>query len=105
MISITLILLPDIKKKKNDEKYLIFVSTKENESVLSEIRSEIERINGRENVFHDKNYRNIGINAKDDLRLKESLKFLILIVNINLVLQADNKLYPPIHLDECFYEL
>ena len=76
---------------------MIFVSTKEYESVLSEIRSEIERINGRENVFHDKNYRNIGINAKDDLRLKESLKFLILIVNINLILQADNKLYPPIH--------
>ena len=91
--------------KKNDEKYLIFVSTKEYESVLSEIRSEIERINGREKVFHDKNYRNIGINPKDDLRLKESLKFLILIVNVNLILQADNKLYPPIYLDECFHEL
>ena len=37
--------------------------------------------------------------------LKESLKFLTLTVNINLVLQANNKLYPQIYLDECFYEL
>ena len=37
--------------------------------------------------------------------LKKSLKFLTLTVNINLVLQANNKLYPQIYLDECFYEL
>ena len=36
--------------------------------------------------------------------MKESLKFLALIVNINLILQTDNKLYPKIYLDECFYE-
>ena len=41
--------------KKNDEKYLIFDSTKEYESVWSEIRSEIKRINGREKVFYEKN--------------------------------------------------
>ena len=52
-----------------------------------------------------KNYRKIDINTEDDLPLKESLKFLTLIVNINLVLQANNKLYPQIYLDECFYEL
>ena len=32
----------------------------------------------------------------------EPLKFLTLIVNINLVLQVDNKLYPQIYLNECF---
>ena len=92
-------------KEKNDEKYLIFDLTKEYEKVWSGIRSEIERINGGKKVFYEKNYRNIGINTEDDLPLKESLKFLALIVNINLVLQTDNKLYPQIYLDECIYEL
>ena len=92
-------------KEKNDEKYLILDSTKEYESVWSEIRSEIKRINGGEKVFYEKNYRKIGINTEDDLPLKKSLKFLTVIVNINLVVQADNKLFTQIYLDECFYEL
>ena len=80
-------------------------STKEYERVWSEIRSEIKRINGGEKVFYENNYHKIEINTKDDLLLKESLKFLTLIVNINLILQADNKLYPQIYLEECFDEL
>ena len=92
-------------KEKNDDKYLILVSTKEYESVWSEIKSEIKRINGGEEVFYEKSYCKVGINTEDDLPLKKSLKFLTLTVNINLVLQANNKLYPQIYLDECFYEL
>ena len=80
-------------------------STKEYERIWSKIKSEIKRINGGKKVFYEKNYRKIDINTEDDLPLKESLKFLTLIVNINLVLQANNKLYPQIYLDECFYEL
>ena len=99
-----MILLQDILKKKNDEKYLILDSTREYERVWSEIRSEIKRINAGKNAFYEKNYRKIGIITEDDLPLKESLKYLTLIVNINLVLQAGNKLYPQIYLDECFYE-
>ena len=91
-------------KEKNDEKYLILDSTKEYESVWSEIRSEIKRSNVGEKVFYEKNCK-IGINTEDDLPLKESLKFLTLTININLILQADNKLYPQMYLDECFYEL
>ena len=91
--------------KKNDEKYLILDSTKEYERVWSETRSEIKRVNGGKKVFYEKNYRKIDINTENDLPLKESLKFLTLIVNINLILQADNKLYPQIYLDECFYEI
>ena len=92
-------------KEKNDEKYLILDSTKEYESVWSEIRSEIKRINGGEKVLYEKNYCKIAINTEDDLPLKESLKFLTLIININLVLQTDNKLYSQIYLIEGFYEL
>ena len=92
-------------KETNDEKYLILHSTKEYESAWSEIRSEIKRTNGGEKFFYEKNYYKIGISTEDDLPLKESLKFLTLIVNINSILQVDNKLYPQIYLDGCFYEL
>ena len=80
--------------KKNDEKYLILDSTKEYESVWSEIKSEIKRINGGEEVFYEKSYCKVSINTEDDLPLKESLKFLTLTVNINLIFRVDNKLYP-----------
>ena len=80
-------------------------STKEYERIWSKIKSEIKRINGGKKVFYEKNYHKIDINTEDDLPLKESLEFLTLIVNINLVLQANDKLYPQIYLDECFCEL
>ena len=92
-------------KEKNDEKCLILDSTKEYESVWSEIKSEIKRINGGEEDFYEKSYCKVCINTKDDLPLKESLKFLTRIANINLVLQANNQLYPQIYLNECFHEL
>ena len=92
-------------KEKNDDKYLILDSTKEYESVWSEIRSEIKRINGGKEVFYEKSYCKVGINTEDNLPLKKSLKFLTLTVNINLVFWVDNKLYPQIYLNECFYEL
>ena len=91
-------------KEKNDDKYLILDSTKEYESVWSEIRSEIKRINGGKEVFYEKSYCKVGINTKDDLFLNKSLKSLTLTVNISLILQADNKLFPQIYLDECFYK-
>ena len=52
-----------------------------------------------------KNYCKIRINTEDDLSLSESLNFLSLVKNINLVLQTDNKLYPQIYLHECFFRL
>ena len=84
---------------------MILDSTKEYESAWSEIRSEIKRINGGKEVFYEKSYCKVGINTEDDLPLKKSLKFLTLTVNINLVIRVDNKLYPQIYLNECFYEL
>ena len=92
-------------KEKNDEKYLILESTKEYERLWSGIRSEIERINDGKKAFYELNYLNIGINTEDDQPMKELLKFLTLRININLVLQANNKLYQQLYLDECFYEL
>ena len=92
-------------KEKNDEKYLILDLTKEYERIWCEIKSEIKRINGGKKVLYEKSYRKIDINTEDDFPLKESLRLLTLIVNIDWVLQMENKLYPQIYLDECFYEL
>ena len=69
------------------------------------INQKLKKLMVEKKFFTKKNYCKIGINTEDDLPLKESLKFLTLIVNINLVLGVDNKLYPQIYLDECFYEL
>ena len=80
-------------------------STKKYERVWSGIRSQIERINGGKKSFYEKNYRNIGINTEDDLPMKESIEFLTLIININSILQVNNKLYPQLYLDKCFYKL
>ena len=55
--------------------------------------------------FMKKSYCKVCINTEDDLLLKESLRFLTLTVNTNLVLQANNKLHPQIYLNECYYEL
>ena len=43
-------------KEKTDEKYSILDSTKEYESVLSENKPEIKRINGGEEVFYEKSF-------------------------------------------------
>ena len=46
-------------EEKNDEKYLILDSTKKYEEVFSGIISKIKTINGREELFYEKNYARI----------------------------------------------
>ena len=92
-------------KEKNDEKYLILDLTDKYEEVLPGIRSEIETLNGRKELFYKKNYAKIGINTDDDSPLNKPLKFATLTIIIRCVLQEGEKLYPQIYLDECLYEL
>ena len=70
-----------------------------------ELGQKLKELMMEKKAFYELNYRNIGINTEDDQPRKESLKFLTLRININLVLQANNKLYQQLYLDECFYEL
>ena len=70
-----------------------------------ELDQKLKELMVEKKFYYEKNYRNIGINTEDDLPMKESLECLTLIININLVLQANNKLYPQLYIDECFYEL
>ena len=92
-------------KKKNSEEYLIIDSTDKYEEVWSGIRSEIETINGRKEMFYEKNYARIGINTVDNLPLNKPLKFSTLTIIIRRVFQEGEKLYPQIYLDKCLYEL
>ena len=52
-------------KKENDEKYFILDSTEKYKEVLSEIKSEIETINGGEKMYYEKNYGRIAVNTDD----------------------------------------
>ena len=82
-----------------------FLIQQENMKVSGQKLSQILRELMVEKVFDEKSYCKVSINTEEDLPLKKSLKFLTLTVNVNLVLQANQKLYPQIYLNECFYEL
>ena len=83
-------------KEDNDEKYLILDSTEKYEEVLSEIKAEIETINGGEKMYYEKD---------DDILLNKKIRFSSLIIIIRCIFQNDKKLCPQIYLDECLYEL
>ena len=54
-------------KEKYGEKYLIIDSTEKYEEVFSGIKSKIETINSRKEMFYEKNYSRIGVNTDDYL--------------------------------------
>ena len=87
-------------KEKSSEKYLILDSTEKYEEVFSEIISEMKTLNGRKELFYEKNYARIGINTDDNLPLKKQLKFPTLSATIRYVLQNGEKLYAQIYLNE-----
>ena len=47
----------------------------------------------------------IEFNSDDDLPLNKQLKFINLTIIIRTVFEEDDKYYPQIFLDECFYEV
>ena len=92
-------------KEKYDEKYLVLDSTEKYNEVFSEIKKEIEMINGGKELVYEKNYARIGVNTDDDIPLNKQLKFPTLTIIIRCVFQEGGKLYPQIYLDECLYKL
>ena len=92
-------------KEKNWEKSLIIDSTEKYEEVFSGIISELKTLNGGKELFYEKKYARIGVNADDDLPLNKPLKFPTFTIVIRCVLQKGEKLYPQTYLDECLCEL
>ena len=69
-----------------------------------ELKTEIETINDRKELFYEKNYARIVVNTDEDMPLNKPLKFPILTIVIRCVFQEGEKLYPQIYLDECLYK-
>ena len=52
-------------KEKHGKKYLVLDPTKKYDEVFSEIKKEIETINGGKKLFYEKNHAKIKINTYD----------------------------------------
>ena len=91
-------------KEKYGEKYSILDSTEKYDEVFSEIKKQIETINGGKELFYEKNYAKTGVNTDDDATLNKPLKFPTLTIIIRCVFQEGEKLYPQVCLDECLYK-
>ena len=91
--------------EKNGEKYLILNTIDKYEEVFSEIKSEIEIINGGEKMYYEKHYAKAGVNTSDDIPLNKKLKFPTLTIIIRCVFQNGKKLCPQVYLYEWLYEL
>ena len=74
-------------KEINGEKYLILDPLEKYEEVFSGIKSEIETINGGEEMYYEKNYDKTGVNTDENIPLNKKLKFLSLIIIIRCVFQ------------------
>ena len=74
------------------------------EEVFSEIKSEIETINGRKEMFYKENYARIGVNTGDNIPLNKRLKFPTLTIIIKCVLQNGKTLYSQTYLEKCLCE-
>ena len=68
-------------KERDSKKYLVLDSTEKYEEVFPGIKKEVETINGGKELFYEKNYSKIDVNA-DDVPLYKPLKFQILLIVI-----------------------
>ena len=103
----------DILKRKNGNKYLIFVdSVDENKEVLKKyekvwdgIKNKIKTINGGKKNDYGKDCMKIKFNSDNDLPLNKLLKFHAMTIIIRSVFEEYGQLYPQLFLDDALYEL
>ena len=69
----------------------------------NEIKTLSEKINSKSGEY-GKDFTKIKLNSDDSLTLNKILKLRNLPISVRSVFQEDNKCYPQIVLDECFYE-
>ena len=98
-------------EEENGNKYFNIASTDSNNEVLkkyaevsSGIKNQIKNINDGRSGEYGKDYMKIKCNSDDTLPLNKILKFCILTIIIKSVFEKDDKYYPDIFLDDCFYE-
>ena len=103
--------------ENNTNKYLLFDqaelhSTDEKKEILKNytelwdgIKNEIETINGGKIGEYDKDFMKIKFSSDDDLLLNNPLKFPTMTAVVRSVFEENDKYYPQVYLDECFYGL
>ena len=79
-------------KEENGEKYLILDTIEKYEEAFPGIKSEIETINGGEEVYYEKHYEKARVNTDDDIPLHKKLRFPSLRIIIRCIFQNGNKL-------------
>ena len=95
----------------NENKYLIFDSTDENEELLKKCNYVFNGIMGKikevtnDECDYEKGYMKIKFNSDDNLPLKKPLTFHNMIITTRFVFEEDSKLYPQVFLDDTLYEL
>ena len=95
----------------NGDKHLVFDSIDKNKELLKNYNEVFYRIMSKIKEIDDnwleyaKDYMKIKFNSNDNLPFDKPLKFCNMTVTIRCVFKEDNKLYPQVFLDECFYEL
>ena len=94
---------------KRGNKYLqIAFTDNHNEvlrSILSGVKSCIEKINNNKSGEYEKDYMRIKFNSDNKLLLDKQLKFLTVTTVIRFAFEEDGKYYPQVFLDDCLYEL
>ena len=96
---------------KNGNKYVVFDSTDEKKEVLKKYtelwdgtKNEIETINGGKKGEYVKDFMKIKSDTDDKLPLNKLLKLHMVIIIVRSVFEENSKFYPPLYLDDSFYE-
>ena len=98
-------------KEVNEDKFLVFNVTDENEELLKRYDDVFNGIMDKMKKIDDdwleytKDYTKIKFNPDDNLPLNRTLKFYQMTVTIRYIFSEDNKLYPQVFLDEALYSL
>ena len=98
-------------EENEGNKHLNLAFTDNNSEVLKKyaqlwnrIKNLIEKIDNKPGEY-GKDYTRIKFNLDHNFPLNKPLKFYNLMIIVRSVFQEDNKYYPQVYLDECFYEL
>ena len=76
------------------------------QEVFDGIKEIIKKIYGySQRIKYDDNYMKIKFNTDDNILLNKTIYFPTIAIIIRSVTQKDDKYYPQIFLDECFYQV
>ena len=98
-------------EEKEGSKYLNISLTYNNDvlikyaDVWSRIKDQIKKINNGSAGEYAKDYLKIKFDSDDNLPLNKILKFRVLTIIIRNIFEKDDKYYPQIFLDACFYKI